>query len=286
MVGDIPFGSIIRFRQVPYCIPMPTAISRIYTKEGFVVAADSRSQNSETGENCDSTQKIFLVNKPGILLAYSLAGTVGITPTNSAEIIFDFYRESSRAIESDRVRNARPKTLHEYADLFSNEVYERLSREIEKQPDAYFQEEGYQARETGPDGGFKIVQIWFDGYYIGVASSARVEFFHVEQRIDREIRSPIPMPDGPECYGSKKVLDLIKTASFSDYKLPHQDWEVLTLSAAIGISRDLILAQMSDGSRRIDEDAWGAIGGRIHAATVTRSAGAAWVPGFEPKGSR
>src|ERR1017187_1690816 len=102
-IGEFRGGSVVRLRPTPYCIPMSTAISRVYTKDGFVVAADGRAQNSEDGSIIsDSTQKIFLINQPNISLAYSLAGTVGITPEKSDNVIFDFYDESRRAVESKR----------------------------------------------------------------------------------------------------------------------------------------------------------------------------------------
>jgi hypothetical protein len=117
VIGDLVAGSIIGIRHILQCIPMSTAIARVYTDEGFVVAADGRAQNSIDGSTNDNTKKIFLVNKPGIAIAYSLAGTVGITPRSSAETIFDVYRQVRSAIESSGLRDAKPKSLHEYVDL-------------------------------------------------------------------------------------------------------------------------------------------------------------------------
>src|ERR1039457_7383111 len=59
----------------PTCIPMSTAIARIWTSDGFVVAADGRQTNSLTREvMTDSAQKIFPVEHPHRKLAYAIAG--------------------------------------------------------------------------------------------------------------------------------------------------------------------------------------------------------------------
>src|SRR5262249_6568102 len=65
------------------CIPMPTAIARVYTNEGFVIAADGRSFNHKTQEpHNENTQKIFPIQvSADIQLAYSIAGFVEIGAT-------------------------------------------------------------------------------------------------------------------------------------------------------------------------------------------------------------
>jgi len=287
--GDFRGGRVIRLCRIPYCISMPTAISRVYTNEGFVVAADGRAQNSETGESNDSTQKIFLINKPGIALAYSLAGTVVIGPKNSNEIIFNFYRELSRTIESGQFERSRPKTLHELVRLYANDLHGRLCAAMKERPDTCFLEEKYQRRETDRGGGFRIVQIFFDGYHRGVPSRAHVDFWHVNQKL----RKPDPFPDDLDVnvgrvvgYGSEKVSSRLSNNSFKfrKYRLPRQNWtdRAVTLAEGIQHARDFIEAHKSEEARQIDEEMCSAVGGHIHIATVTRSDGAAWVPGFEP----
>lgn len=67
MIGDLVRGSIIMLGPVPRCMPMPTAIARIYIDQGFVVAADGRAQNSIDDSVDDNTQKIHLINESDIM---------------------------------------------------------------------------------------------------------------------------------------------------------------------------------------------------------------------------
>jgi len=62
---------------------MPTAIVRVYTNEGFVIAADGRNLNSEAQPGTDpiitdEAQKIFPAQHHKASLAYAIAGVAGL----------------------------------------------------------------------------------------------------------------------------------------------------------------------------------------------------------------
>lgn len=71
---------------------MSTAIIRIYTREGFVVAADGRRRRHRpTGDWAilsDSVQKIFPIEEEGRSLAYAMAGAAQIAG-EAGQILFD-----------------------------------------------------------------------------------------------------------------------------------------------------------------------------------------------------
>ena len=74
----------------PPLLQMSTSIVRIYTPEGFVIAADGRNYNADTKTVVsDSVQKIFPIEQMGGRLAYTLTGTCEITPRHSNEVTFD-----------------------------------------------------------------------------------------------------------------------------------------------------------------------------------------------------
>jgi len=78
-----------------YTASMSTAIARIYTKEGFVVAADGRRLSGKTGDIAsDDVQKIFPLVRAGCNMAFSVAGVAQLV----SEIgMFDFGLETVQA---------------------------------------------------------------------------------------------------------------------------------------------------------------------------------------------
>lgn len=93
---------------------MSTAIARIYTPEGFVVAADGRAYDPDNRMVIsDSVQKIFPIEQSRRRLAYALAGTAGLTRKNSPEVVFDFVSETAKAVEA--LAETRPRSLRHYA---------------------------------------------------------------------------------------------------------------------------------------------------------------------------
>lgn len=80
------------------CVPVPTAIVRTYTTEGFVIAADSRHFDfDQRTVKSDRVQKIFAVKSPGVSLAYSIIGTVHIAAGDGSGDAFDLVSEASKA---------------------------------------------------------------------------------------------------------------------------------------------------------------------------------------------
>src|SRR5690349_6986057 len=73
-------------------IPMSTAICRIYTKDGFLIAADGRMRCSADGSINDATQKIFPFEQERTL-SYCCFGLVRLgSAEQEGEIVFDFKK--------------------------------------------------------------------------------------------------------------------------------------------------------------------------------------------------
>ncbi len=264
---------------------MPTTIMGIYTNQGFVIAADGRKKDSARDLIIsDCAQKIWPIQNGKAMLAYALAGDIGVTPKRSSQVIFDFVEEVRKTVESDLMTREQPTTLNAYAELVAQELNLSLRRRIEECPNAYFSEESVLARPRNSGGGFTFTRVFFYGYHDGYASCATVEFHHIEQRLQEpNVLVAKPPEPGLRAHGSKKVLDLIVAGRFRAYKLPRRDWRQLPLSEAIDIAHDLVRAQMSEEARKIDPEVCNGIGGHIHVATITRKDGFTWVPGRDPR---
>jgi hypothetical protein len=143
---------------------------------------------------------------------------------------------------------------------------------LEKRQDTYFSEDGST-----------IFQIWFDGYYKGIASQAQLDFRHLDEKLQKYELSLVG--ERQVVYGSQSLWDCLKKndARFSRHRLPRQNWtdEAVTLSDAITLAHGIVAAHASDEARQIDPKMCCAVGGHIHIARVTRSGGAQWV--VEPR---
>lgn len=281
MQGDGCKGQMVRIGW--WSATMPTAITRIYTDEGFAIAADGSKQNDDLIVE-DTAQKIFSIEQGSAVLAYSLAGCIGIT-SDSGEVVFDLVSRAKDALHCRAIQTSRPKTLNAFAKLVCSELARSLRSATKKRTDIHFEERPYQNRKAARNGGFTIARIFLDGYYNGDACRATLELFHVNQKFQNPvIECENAVTDGPSCYGSAEVLTLIVEGDrrFSPYRPIHQNWPKLTLAGAIEIGSNLIRAQMTEDAREIDPETCNAIGGHMHIATITRTDGFRWVPGYEP----
>src|ERR1700681_4280572 len=114
---------------VPHSVfgaPMPTAICRIYTREGFRVSADGRKIIIAPGqyETKEEIQKIFPLETPGGKLACSFGGTVGHGAADDDQIVFAFPGRTAAAAEE--LKDARPETLYEYAQMLATALHRSL----------------------------------------------------------------------------------------------------------------------------------------------------------------
>jgi hypothetical protein len=104
---------------------MPTAIIRIYTASGFVVAADGRTVNSATGEvTNDQLQKIYQMGNAPSVASFTGGAKLGKVGSDSNEILFDFILELTKAFQV--VSSRQHSTLQGYATKIANLVQKKL----------------------------------------------------------------------------------------------------------------------------------------------------------------
>jgi hypothetical protein len=240
---------------------MSTAIARIDTPEGFVIAADCRAFDYLKGVvSSDSVQKIFPV--PNRRLAYTLAGPTIVTRGEPDEIVFDFVEEAKKALQR------LPKNLNnvdEFAEAVGSVLYRSLALANNLDTSNWLE---YLAEG-------KPTMISLDGYYDSeVAVQLELVFnyrpyapYHIEQR--------------GGWIGSRTVNKVLRDRR--DPRLVSYRFEEPTnLSDAISAAQKYILAYSDPEAHKIDPDTCASVGKRIHMATITQANGFRWVPGFEP----
>lgn len=250
---------------------MSTAIARIYTPEGFVVAADGRKIQSDTGAVIsDSTQKIFGVEQHGRRFAYAFAGAVQLTGVDGETILFDFLSAVPEALE--QLTTERHKSLWHYADSLGEILSDSLER----------------AKEVGdgldPSTEGSETHIFLDGYYEGHPKRVSLRCsHHVHEQSKLEPSSNELYPGQPIGYGSEIVLKLLadRDPRFAAYCISPKDPHNVTLPEAISIAENQVRAHFEPEAIRLDGKTCSTTGGNIHIATVTFAKGFRWVPGFE-----
>jgi hypothetical protein len=244
------------------CLDMSTTIVRIYTPEGFVIAADGRNYNADTKTIVsDAVQKIFPVELMGGKLAYTLTGTCGITPRDSNEVIFDllpWIHESIRAAANDK-----HKSLWHFAQAVSEVIIDLP--------------EPAKASVLGDE---QPTMIFFDGYYDGRAKRAHITIFYdgqVPEVSTEELLSGFPVG-----VGSSAVNEILRdpNGALAKYRTPSLDLsknERTSLEHAIDAARSWMSAQCSPEAQKIDPRCI-SMGGQVLMATITFRDGLRWIP--------
>src|SRR5260370_22418112 len=247
---------------------MPTAIVKVYTKDGFVIGADGRCRQAETGVVVsDTAQKIFLIINPDRTLAYAVYGTLGITDASNQSVVVDLASAIHKSVSAMAQSPAR-HDLTWYVSKLWPPAYEALlrvskNREIGPFPDA-----------PGDPG--LIAHVFFWGYYRGTAAEMDLQFRHENQKIIRPRLRPSQRIKALDICGSLKVANSVISSDdprFAKYRTPATDLrnkKSLSLTDGIDIVQSYIRACDSDEGREIDSLCAG-IGGHIHIALVTPS---------------
>jgi hypothetical protein len=238
------------FSIVEFPLSVPTAIISIYTKEGFVIAADGRDYDHDSGIILsDSVQKIYPVQCRRGHLAYCFTGTDKIRAKESSEVLFDFIEASS---SSALVLDATHPTLGDYTLA--------LSRSLFPLPDAAAKA---IARLDKPP---QETIIFVEGYYAGAACRAVLKISHDGQA--PRIQSGPAGAGMPLGTYPIKVRDAISDSNSPLHKYWTQISEIETMSAAMTAAWNLIGAAMDPHAIEIDSRCKG-IGGWSHMAVIT-----------------
>jgi hypothetical protein len=252
---------------------MPTAICRVYTPEGFVIAADGRRINVGRLPMIENNvRKIFRIT-PGRMLAYSLAGQTGLGPDGTSETVFSFRTATNQAARE--IHRAQPKTFDEYAKLLCEYLEHSLKAAIKTGRIARF-DPNPEPSELGDT----IAWVFLDGYYKRKASRAKLRFFHEDQRLRSDIIPEALNPGGAISYGSDKIIFEVfdgNNPHFAQYRYPKQPTSKIRLRQAIQIAKRSIRAYSNPEAARIDPSTQLSVGGYIHIAKVTPRHGFMWV---------
>jgi hypothetical protein len=256
---------------------MPSAVFIVYTKDGFVIAADGRRRKGEL-ESAellnDDELKIFKVENPGRSLAYALVGTIGLGNANDPNDPTPMVYLSSE-IESTAKALANKRFVEPsfYVRNLCRPAHDKLLKAKEggliKYP-VNSPEDGFN------EPGTTIARLFIVGYYEGTPVCFVVRFFHREQELGALVPSPIPFKPGQELgSGSDKVWNLLNAPEenvFAKYrpKRPLRR-ELTTIAQAVKIAKQHILACCDPLARSIDPLICNGIGGHIHIAEITPS---------------
>lgn len=239
-----------------------STISIFNTAEGFALASDGRSSDTESKTLTENAQKIFPIGSLGTHMAYALAGTIRIGDV-ADRVLFDFDIATANVS-----RNRKPSgNWFDYLNAMAASLTNQLN----------------DVRSASACSLNEPLETWLFvcGFYGKNRKSAHVIFRHGTNSTEA---NPYPHPPGfNHPFGSGKVLELVDNRDLRSrqYSEPPRD-RIVTLAQAIERTRNDVRAQCDSEAMTVDELTCRGIGGRIQIATITISHGFSWVPGFEP----
>jgi hypothetical protein len=259
---------------------MSTAIVRIYTEEGFVIAADGRQVREDGLPFNDGAQKIFPLCDERGSLAYAICGTTLMTSDDDTnEPVWDLAAEMAHAIKS--LSGRKSKNLFGYATRLSRPINRHLKEAKQNGNIAKYPTETDMIDHDGS----MIAEALIDGYYNGVPSRVSIKLYHRSQQLAEPEVFRDSIPTGSYViHGSKLISESFRNPAdrrFADYGQLAWTNSPVTLSEAIKVSEGYIRACSSPEAIQMDAKCAG-IGGHIHIATITPKDGFRWVPGYEP----
>lgn len=270
--GDIHPGMIFTSRAI---IPDMTAIARIYTLEGFTVAADGLGIGSALNRVNENAVKLFSVTDSDKALAYSMTGTVLFQrdePPN--EVLFDLAKELEAAVRT--VDTSQAKTLSDFAQMICSHVENRLRTQIDGADS-----DAYPTNQPLGAGRFVIATIFFDGYYRGIPSQLTATFLHENEKLLPTFMQPaLALANIMQGSGSQVMSNLLfgrEKGWFEAYRVIPMDPNNVTLAEAIAQVTGYVAACSDPRALLHDKDVCSGIGGHAHVATITKTSGFQWV---------
>lgn len=247
-----------------YSLSMPTVISSVPTAEGFVIGSDGRNSDAESQTILDDdARKIFAIRRRGVNLAYGLSGTPLIGESKDS-ILFDFKTQIISAIDQIGSRSRWDNYLS------------ALAGEIESRFNAALRDSGKRLNTEYE------TKISIGGFFGVSQKLGHISFEHGVHGTKGESHS---YPDGFSFpWGCIPLFDLMNEGDprFAKYRSPNRVG-ITTLASGIERVKNDILAHYDPEAIKVDENIRWQIGGRIQIATVTRSSGFQWVPGYEAR---
>ena len=261
-------------------IKMPTAIVLSYTPEGLVIGADGRKMDSsDPSKGTDSAQKIFDIGNGTNHIACALGGVAEYTDEQTGEkILFDFNKEMISA--SRELIGKRCKNLCGYATRLSKIVSKRLNDAMEHEKISDLK----GSPSLFMSGGTDIAMVFVMGFYNGSPQVAAVRLWHKNQILqDPEVGQMLIGVGARPLVGAQEIFRLVVETDdprFAPYRRYRSGIPSITQQAEICAS--YIRACSDPEAVRIEPEVCAGIGGHVHIAAITLTAGFQWVPGFEP----
>jgi hypothetical protein len=248
---------------------MSTAIVKIYTPEGFVLAADGYGSDGRT-----EAQKVFEIKSEVGALACCLSNRAEISdPKTGVNIQFDSV--CNLVANDPRLRNTTD--LHGYADIFSRAFGKHVQEQVHKA-----KEQGlFDSKEKRILKKDWTTDLHFAGYFRGTPSItvSKVRFHGAKLSVLHSCHPNLKYFTGT-FYGSEKVLQALKDgdARFAQYASPVFGIpRTVSIADAIDAAAKYIEACSSPEGRKFDPDYCNCIGGRIRFAKITPSGGFEWI---------
>jgi hypothetical protein len=227
----------------PILTDMATSIVRVYTAEGFVVAADGREYNPVTKSvGRDNCRKIFTISEERQRFTYAISGTNTLT--------FPLQKSSSLDLLP---------LLHQVLANLCDGEFENLEEYCTAACRAF---RSLPARESDIP-----TILYLDGYWDGSPQRAYINIFH-DGRNPERFPEQLQVGATPGC-GSTTIFNMLDrqpSGPIAHYR--SASWDVRrkerSLSDAIEIAKSWMNAHCSPEAKQIDPVNCVAIGGTAH----------------------
>ena len=251
-------------------ISMPTVIARIYTHDGFVVAADGRKLNGLTRQIAsEADQKIFpLLHRDGHL-SCAFAGVVQIT-RDDGSLAFDFVIETLKAAKA--ITDEKARSLYHY----SESLMERISAAFATARHPKFHAPHVRDAQTN---------LLLDGFFDGRPKRTAITFYHEAEEKGPFISTQELHLGRTIGYGSRIIMAMLSPKLEPQFELKADEFfqsyrrrcqPAHTLSQAIDVALATVEAHCDPVALTLDHEVCEAIGGHIHIATITGREGFKW----------
>ena len=250
-----------------------SAIAVIYTRDGFVLAADGRRSLDDDATEAaqfllsDMVQKIFPVEDRDRTLAYAITGLAG-----SDDGKFDTYVEAAK--QTERLSNLEFRNLDGYAEEFCRGLNKAFNLTKKQGHVPRFP----QIKRLPQLGGWGIATAVFAGYFQGAPSWSYADFFHHDNLPSAFRVNVAPISPGNRLFSGSGRIQQLTYPNDRDTKTDPRFARYIkptgpdtSLEGAVDIGRGFIEAHSDPVALQEDYDVCKRVGGHIHIAKVTPS---------------